>query len=67
MFDSSMPDADFSTEPLGASEVATCFAYPEDLVTKRFRRLFNEIARLQNMLSEDQLHMKRHTPEMLDQ
>lgn len=53
MFDNSMPYANFSIEPLGAIEAATCFTYPEDLVTKRFRRLFNEIARLEHLLPED--------------
>ena len=53
MFDSSMPYANFSTQPLGAIEAPMCFAYPEDLVTKRFLGLFNEIARLEHLLPED--------------
>jgi hypothetical protein len=52
MFDSSVPYPNASTEPLGAIESATCYAYPEDLVTRRFRRLFNEIERLQLLAEE---------------
>jgi hypothetical protein len=37
MFDRSVPYPNASTEPLGAIESATCYAYPEDLVTRRFR------------------------------
>ena len=53
MFDSSVPYPNASTEPLGAIESATCYAYPEDLVTRRFRRLFNEVARLRHRPPEN--------------
>ena len=54
MSDGDVPYSNFSLEAPGTSEAATCYAYPGDLVTERFRRLFNEIARLRSMLSEDQ-------------
>jgi hypothetical protein len=53
MFPGEAPCPNASTEPLGAIESATCCAYPEDLVTRRFHRLFNEIARLQLLLAEE--------------
>ena len=66
MYDSSVSYPNFSTELLGAIEAATCYAYPEDLVTRRFRRLFNEIARLQLLLAEERelnpaVHRRRVT------
>ena len=60
MYDSSVPYSNASTEPLGAIESATCYAYPEDLVTKWFRWLFNEIARLQLRSEEREVNPAVH-------
>jgi hypothetical protein len=44
--------ADASTESLCTIEANECNAHSDELATKRFRRLFNEITRLARMLQE---------------